>query len=300
VSQIAIRWLNLIRAFFFRIKYKAFDYFGDAVFVADSRGAILYCNPVMAIAINMPAEKIIGLQYGEIAHETDYPAEDCLHAKMQTSLQREKTTASMNGRWFEIICDPVVKRHRLAAVIHTVVDITWYVDQKETLRQLAINDPLTGLFNRRYMEDSLKKVIQRSEMGRTPVGFVMLDLDHFKRFNDDFGHDAGDVLLARLGKLLMDSVRPGDIACRYGGEEFLLILPGASKEAAWRRAEKILEAVKKIDLNHRGNRLGEVTISAGVAIFPEHGKTASDVIHAADQALYRAKREGRNRVAAAE
>lgn len=298
--QIANRLIMRVRTLFFRMKYRAFDSFGDAVFVANPQGTILYCNPIMSALFGKATKEIIGSKCWEIVHKTNQPDQSCILAKMKKSLRREKTGLTMDNRHFEIICDPVLKNGELKEVLHSLVDITRYINQKQALKQLASNDSLTGLFNRRYLGVSLERLLKRSEREHAPIGAIMLDMDRFKRYNDNFGHDAGDVLLVELGKLLMEKVRPGDIACRYGGEEFLLILPGASKEIARQRAEEVLKAVRRLDLHHRNNHLGRVTISAGVASFPEDGETAADLIYAADQALLRAKREGRNRVAVAE
>jgi diguanylate cyclase (GGDEF)-like protein len=164
----------------------------------------------------------------------------------------------------------------------------------------AIHDPLTGLYNRRYMEDTLEREIYRVQRKDAPLGLVMLDLDHFKRFNDTFGHEAGDTLLREVSHYLKHHIRQGDIACRYGGEEFLLILPEASLETTRQRAEKLRQGVQRLEVEYLGRSLGTITVSVGVAVFPEHGSSMDEVIRAADAALYRAKQEGRNRVVAAE
>lgn len=168
---------------------------------------------------------------------------------------------------------------------------------RETLRSQSIRDPLTGLFNRRYMEESLEREMRRASRGRHPVGIIMLDLDHFKKFNDTYGHDAGDALMRLVGSTLQRSIRAEDIACRYGGEEFTLILPEASLLDAAQRAESIRESIRNLNVQHRRQQLGGVTISAGVAIFPDHGPMGDSVIRAADAALYQAKSRGRDRVA---
>ncbi|MGH7319801.1 MAG: diguanylate cyclase [Candidatus Rokuibacteriota bacterium] len=167
---------------------------------------------------------------------------------------------------------------------------------RETLRRQAIRDPLTDLFNRRYMEESLDREIRRAARNKTPLGIIMLDIDHFKRFNDSYGHEAGDVLLRTVAGFLKTHVRGEDIACRYGGEEFTLILPGAPREVSTQRAEFLREGVKELLVTHDGQTLGPVTVSLGVAIFPDHAATGDGVLRAADAALYRAKQEGRNRV----
>ena len=166
---------------------------------------------------------------------------------------------------------------------------------RETLKMESIHDPLTGLYNRRHMEAFLDREVRRSERRNTYIGFIMFDLDHFKRINDTLGHDAGDVVLKHLGLLMQNSIRGGDIACRYGGEEFLLIMPEVSVEIAQQRAEELRKRVQELTVYY-GNTSIQITISAGVATIPEHGFDAADVIKAADEALYQAKSGGRNLV----
>ncbi|MBI3942781.1 MAG: diguanylate cyclase [Chloroflexi bacterium] len=167
---------------------------------------------------------------------------------------------------------------------------------RETLRSQAIRDPLTGLFNRRYMEESLEREVRRSTRRNTSLAVVMLDLDHYKEFNDAFGHDAGDTLLREFGIFLRSHTRGEDIACRYGGEEFVLVLPEVTLDVARQRAEQLREGAKHLDVQHHGRALGVVTLSAGVIVFPKHGTTAESLLSAADTALYQAKRAGRDRV----
>ncbi|MGH7229746.1 MAG: diguanylate cyclase [Nitrospiraceae bacterium] len=168
---------------------------------------------------------------------------------------------------------------------------------RDALRSQSIRDPLTGVFNRRYMEESLDRELHRASRNNTPLGVVMVDLDHFKQFNDTFGHAAGDTLLTKVGDFLRTQIRAEDIACRYGGEEFVLILPGSSLEATRMRAEQVREDLRQVQVEHGGRFLGMITLSAGVATFPHDGITAKAVLQAADEALYQAKSAGRNRVA---
>ena len=171
---------------------------------------------------------------------------------------------------------------------------------KETLRQQSIRDALTGLYNRRYMEETLEREISRAEREKKSVGILMFDIDHFKRFNDLEGHDAGDALLRELGALLNRSIRGSDIVCRYGGEEFLVVLPGADKETARARAEEIRKSVKEMLVYHLGKPLAKCTVSIGVAAYPENETSIERLLKLSDDALYRAKNEGRDRVVAAE
>lgn len=171
------------------------------------------------------------------------------------------------------------------------------VQLRATLRHQAIRDPLTGLFNRRYMEESLARELHRAARHNMGLGVIMLDLDHFKHFNDTFGHAAGDTILRELGRLLQTHLRGEDIACRYGGEEFTLIILDAPMSAVVQRAEQLRLAVSQLVVTYREQPLGQVTLSLGVAIYPEHGVTAEELLRAADAALYQAKADGRNRVA---
>ena len=171
---------------------------------------------------------------------------------------------------------------------------------RETLRHQVVHDVLTGLFNRRYLEETLEREIYRGRRKGASLGLIILDLDNFKHFNDTYGHEAGDNLLRTLGKFLAECVRREDVACRYGGEEFVLILAEASQEIVCQRAEEIRREFPKVPVVHRGQVLESVTVSLGVAMFPEHGATGRDVLRAADDAMYRAKAQGRNRVVMAE
>ncbi len=168
---------------------------------------------------------------------------------------------------------------------------------RERLRIQSIRDSLTGLFNRRYLEESLDRELRRAARRNRPLGIMMIDLDHFKRFNDEHGHEAGDALLREMGAFLTKRTRDEDIACRYGGEEFIVILPEASLEVTCQRAELLRQEVKSLRVLVRERTLEGVTLSLGVVVSPDHGTTAAEVLRAADQALYRAKAEGRDRAA---
>lgn len=170
---------------------------------------------------------------------------------------------------------------------------------REQLLEQSIRDPLTGLFNRRYLDETLERELCRANRLQHPISVIMLDIDHFKHYNDTYGHDGGDALLREVSVFLQTFVRGDDIVCRYGGEEFTLVLPGASLHDSANRAAEICTAITHVQATHQGSQLGIVTASLGVACFPTHGATANDIIGSADVALYRAKHEGRNRVCVA-
>jgi diguanylate cyclase (GGDEF)-like protein len=167
---------------------------------------------------------------------------------------------------------------------------------REALRSQSVIDPLTGLFNRRYLETVLERECRRGMRAGRPLTVLMLDVDHFKNVNDTWGHDAGDLVLRELASLLRAHFRGDDIACRYGGEEFVVLLSEASMDAAYTRAEQLRESVHHLAIQFRQQTLGAITISIGLASLPEHGDTPEELVTAADRALYEAKTSGRDRV----
>ncbi len=170
------------------------------------------------------------------------------------------------------------------------------VRMQEALQEMAIQDHLTGLYNRRYMQDNLEHEIHRASRNKTPIGLILLDIDHFKSINDRYGHGVGDRVLTTLSILLKTHVRKGDICCRYGGEEFLIILPNSSYKDTFTLAEKLRLQVKELDISYDGHTVGDLTISAGVASYPEQANNYEGLIKAADNAMYRAKDKGRDHV----
>ena len=146
------------------------------------------------------------------------------------------------------------------------------------------------------MEETLKREIAKATRQNSNIGFIMFDIDYFKNFNDTYGHEAGDVILKHLGKFLKKYFREGDIICRFGGEEFLIILIGATQEFTKDRAESLRQKIKQLHTKFRRKHLGGIEISIGVAMFPENGRTLKALLKAVDKALYCAKNEGRDRV----
>jgi diguanylate cyclase (GGDEF)-like protein len=165
------------------------------------------------------------------------------------------------------------------------------------LAEQAIHDSLTGLYNRRYLDETLERELARARREGYPLSLVMIDLDLFKRINDDHGHKAGDEVLRALARLLREDVRAEDVPCRYGGEEFLVLLPKMPPATAVQRAEGWRRAIEGMTVPFGGEVL-RITASFGVAAYPEHGVTPDDLTQRADEALYQAKAAGRNRVIA--
>jgi diguanylate cyclase (GGDEF)-like protein/PAS domain S-box-containing protein len=161
------------------------------------------------------------------------------------------------------------------------------------LREQAIRDGLTNLFNRRYLEEWLEHELVRADRERYSVAVLVMDLDFFKQINDTYGHLDGDLVLQAFAQLLVRYSRMSDLACRYGGEEFILVLPGMDLEHAAHRAEQIRSTFQALPIQ-AGNHIIQATVSAGIGVFPQHGSTLDDLLRAADDALYQAKADGRN------
>ncbi len=191
------------------------------------------------------------------------------------------------------------KRRLVVAVAEHMALALANLKLRETLHSQSIHDGVTGLYNRQYMEVSLEREVRRANRTHRPLGLILLDLDHFKEFNDGHGHDAGDQLLRAAGRIMTEYTRAEDLACRYGGDELLVVLPESPLAATRDRAETLRKAVSDVRLQYQGGELRSVSASLGVAAFPDHGTSVGALLRAADAALYRAKAEGRNRVVAA-
>jgi diguanylate cyclase (GGDEF)-like protein len=257
------------------------------------------------------------------------PLSDCLAGHHITSLLGGAThhaahcQTCMSGQAYPTICVQIQTGGELFGVLHVLTDTdssdTLHIQVislairaadllalalsnlhlRENLREEAIRDSLTGLFNRRYLSEALGQKLSQAQRHQRTVGLILLDIDHFKQINDTYGHDAGDAVLRALGTLLRTHLRAEDTACRFGGEEILLVLPEIIEGDALRRSDELRQMVSGLKLSYGGITLPCVTISMGVAIFPYHGLSSDELITAADQALYRAKAAGRNRVCVA-
>ncbi|MFM9862968.1 MAG: diguanylate cyclase [Micropepsaceae bacterium] len=190
------------------------------------------------------------------------------------------------------------RRLGLAGVEHISLAIA-NVKLRDQLRDQSIRDVLTGLFNRRYLLETARREFQRAARNGQPVSVISIDVDHFKKFNDNHGHDAGDTVLRAVGEAMTATFRGEDVACRFGGEEFVALLPGASLHDAKARAEDLRTKIEAITVRYGDGNLPRITISAGVASFPDFGNGVMEVLKVADAALYVAKNNGRNRVEAA-
>ncbi len=195
----------------------------------------------------------------------------------------------------DIKIDPITEQLAFSVSEHLGLALA-NLSLQEKLRSQALSDPLTGLFNRRFFEQKLEEHSMNSATSEQPLSLLMLDLDHFKRFNDNFGHDAGDFVLKEISALLKQSVSEDEIACRLGGEELAILLPHYSMEQATEFGQTLCDAVRSMHLEHKGLSLGQLGVSIGVATYPKPASDTESLVKMADNALYMAKDMGRSRV----
>jgi diguanylate cyclase (GGDEF)-like protein/PAS domain S-box-containing protein len=263
-------------------------------------------GPYFSFQMDLSPHECWGIRRGQIHHvEADYPSLRCQHIPSEADLaatlcipmivQGETLglfyLATKNA---DVLDD--AKQQLAYSLAEQVGMAVANLNLKETLKHQSIRDPLTGLYNRRYLEETFTQEVERAERKQQSVGVIMLDIDHFKRLNDTFGHDVGDFVLQLVADLLRENVRKSDIVCRYGGEEMTVILPEATLAETVARAETLRHALSHLHPRHQGQSLGMLTASFGVAAFPNHGSTRETLLKAADTALYKAKAGGRNQV----
>ncbi|CRI67705.1 putative Diguanylate cyclase with PAS/PAC sensor [Thiocapsa sp. KS1] len=279
------------------------DRMGDAAYWTSSEGRIRYVNAAASHMLGYGREELLGMSAMDI--EPQYTRErwdtHWLDLQRAGSMRLESVHRRKDG-----VCIPVeisVDHFLFDGVEYAcglVRDIGERQRIQEMLREQAVRDPLTGLFNRRYLDETLPRELRYSQRNGEPLAVAMLDLDHFKVFNDRFGHDAGDAALRAIGDLLRTSLRAGDIACRYGGEEITLVLPGAGSAEAAKRLDTLRRAMTRLRLVSRERELPPISVSIGVAAVAPDETDPGRVLARADAAMYRAKRQGRNRVVISE
>jgi diguanylate cyclase (GGDEF)-like protein/PAS domain S-box-containing protein len=306
-------------------KYRQlFDAEADAVLLIDNEtGQILEANQAAITLYGYTQDELLSMRNTDLSYEPDQtqqvtrssPIDPDTVISVSNRLHKKKDgnvfPVDISGRFFiwhdhpvhiAAIRDITERKKAEDAMLQSQEQLKSRLDHiqslQDKLREQAIRDPLTGLFNRRYMEETLQREMAQAKRAQENIGLIMIDLDHFKIFNDTMGHTNGDLVLQQLGKLLNRYVRQGDIACRYGGEEFLLILPGASSENTLLRAEEFRKMFETLPIEIDEVYQAYVTLSAGVATYPKDGETRDDILSNVDQALYRAKNQGRNRVVA--
>ena len=287
---------------------RLFETAQDGILILDAKtGAITDVNPFLIHMLGYSRDEFIGKKLWEVGAFKDIEAsKDAFKILKKKKYIRYKDLPLLakNGKIFPVEFVSNVYMVGNEKVIQcNIRDIT---ERKEALnelkrsetilRELSVRDPLTGLFNRRYMEETLKRELSRESRKNLSLGIIMLDLDNLKHFNDEYGHATGDTILIELAKILLRFVRYEDFSSRIGGDEFIVVLPDATKKITQERAELFHDQVHKIQIKFESKVLEGFTISGGVAAYPEDGNDSAAILLAADQALYRAKNEGRDRI----
>lgn len=232
----------------------------------------------------------------ETREEVTLPGAPARMVELMVIPIKDKTDGKLNGR--AIVAHDITERKQAENDLTDMNEILWgKIEEVESLRaqlqEQAIRDPLTGLFNRRFFSEALEKEFAKASRENTALSVIILDVDHFKKFNDTYGHKCGDFVLQALAKFLNDNVRKGDIICRFGGEEFVVLMPNADTDVAQERAELLRKQFEEMVVEFDGKIL-RCTFSAGVASFPSHASQGEPLLNLADQALYHSKANGRN------
>jgi diguanylate cyclase (GGDEF)-like protein/PAS domain S-box-containing protein len=285
---------------------RLFETAQDGILILDAAtGAITDVNPYLVNMLGYSREEFVEKKLWEVGAFQDIKAnKHAFQALQENEYIRYKNLPlrAKDGKLIQVEFVSNVYQEGDAKVIQcNIRNITKrknaqdaLIKREAHLREVSVRDHLTGIFNRRYMEETLERELLRASRKQFSLGIIMLDVDNFKEINDALGHAAGDVILHELGNLLLEHIRGEDIASRYGGDEFIIVIPDATREVTRARAELIRENAHHIQ--SKAQTLGPITLSIGVAVFPEDGSTSAEMLKAADVALYRAKDTGRDRV----
>jgi len=286
----------------------------DGVIVLDMQNRIVDINPAMANFLECDPESYMGQNASELFRGW-MDKIDSLWDEVET--RAELKVPEDPPRYLDLRVTPLYDRNQLlTGRLMVFRDVTerkqdeqrlHYANERlqtqlieigllqSQLREQAIRDPLTNLFNRRYLEETLDRELARARREAYPVCIIMLDLDHFKKVNDTYGHDGGDQVLKALAHTLSEQSRRGDFACRYGGEEFVVVMPNITRHTAYERAKKLRRKLNALEIPYECHTL-TTTISMGIAAFPDHGDTRKALLRAADRAMYAAKEAGRDHI----
>lgn len=305
-----------------RLRIAALNAAANAIVITDRLGTCTWVNPAFTLITGYGPEEIIGQKLSKL--KSGVQEESFYRDLWQTILggktwQGEIINKNKQGFFYveEMTISPV--RDEKGEITHFIaikqdvterkrIDtdlqdanrrLTFQMTEIEVLqkqlREQALRDSLTNLYNRRFLEETLDREVAHARRSKKALCIAMIDIDNFKTFNDRYGHKAGDMILRSLGEILLANTRKGDVACRYGGEEFVVVMPGADMDNARKRAQQWRKAFQLLQQSFNGQEL-QSTISVGVAVFPDHGLDGDAVIHAADKAMYESKARGKNRV----
>ncbi len=296
------------------------EHSADALSLIDAHGAVVYESPSARKLTGYYPEERMGRSGLELIYPDDLPfvkntlAEVIASKGITKEVQFRSVRKDGTVWWTEATAVNLLHLPNVQAVVINYRDITHrkkaeqalktanrqlnarlaQIEQLQSeLREQALRDPLTRLFNRRYLSETMERELKLAKREKKPVSVIVMDIDRFKKINDKHGHCVGDKFLTEISKLLQSHARGSDIICRYGGEEFLIVMPGANARAARKRAEQLRAQCEAMRISHNGKDL-KVTLSFGVAAYPAHGTEGEEIVIKADKALYRSKRSGRN------
>jgi diguanylate cyclase (GGDEF)-like protein len=285
-----------------RLVFRAPAYIeAEARSVAEAFGASFLARPANPEALLAAVSTALVEPRMERAPAGPKLVEDCLRliaGKLQNHAENgDRLNAQLDRRISELDARLEIVR---AALDQEIKKRLWaeqdLTQSNHRLKDEAMHDGLTGLHNRRYLEESLGREESRARRSGGSLGIMMIDIDDFKRFNDTLGHAAGDAVLRAMGQHLLMAARGEDIMCRYGGEEFVLVMSHAPYSTVLSRAENLRQGVQQLAIDYEGRLVGPITVSVGIGIFPDHGDSVQAVLRAADAAMYEAKELGRNQV----
>jgi diguanylate cyclase (GGDEF)-like protein/PAS domain S-box-containing protein len=295
-------------------RYTVMEHIPELVFVVDAHDRVLDANPIAQKTLNMRMDEIIGNKLTEVFKNWPQLLDRYLKAY---EIHEEIQIPGDTLRTFELVISPLYNRFNSlegrVIVAHEIteqkvlqndlqnandifkIQLAEIEKLRSRLQEQAIRDPLTNVYNRRFMAEFLDGEITRAQRENYPVSVVIMDMDNFKQFNDHYGHKCGDIVLQSFANFLVEHTRRSDVVCRYGGEEFVILMPNASLEVSHARVEAWRQAFSESAIPYEDLKFS-TTFSAGVATFPDHGLTGEGILQAADKALYHAKNGGRNRV----
>jgi diguanylate cyclase (GGDEF)-like protein/PAS domain S-box-containing protein len=278
------------------------DHIPELVVVVDAHDRILDANRMMQRWLGKSKEEIIGRDPLEVFRHWPQMIKHLLFSREET--RQEVELPGEPPTVLELVVTPIFDKetNQLSGRVVVAHDITTRKQMQEDLEQLtqklaeqATRDALTGVFNRRFMAEALDKEVAQASREGSPLSIIMMDVDHFKKFNDTYGHKCGDFVLKELANFLTENSRQGDIVCRYGGEEFAILMPNASENDAFDKAETWRKSYSAKEFHFEGNKL-RITFSAGVATYSADQQEGEKILAAADFALYQSKASGRNQV----
>lgn len=278
----------------------------EGLFVLDSRGAMVFMNPEAERLLGWTLEELMQSDVHHSIHQYQgygVSRRDCRIQMAFETRQPQKVDSDVfyhrNGSGFPVsyTASPMMRdQGEFSGVVVAFQDITERKSMEDMLRRMATHDPVTGIPNRRSLDNRLTEEFERASRYDRPMGVLMMDLDHFKRVNDSFGHQAGDRVLQQFAELLAKALRSSDYLGRYGGEEFVVVLPETSVDQALVFAQRLRTLIASTLLSVSEEQTLNISASIGIGAYPDHGENVREILYMADSAVYLAKRQGRNRV----